>query len=84
MVLVGAHDLPFMFLYGRRRFAVLAGVLVVGGLWLGLYGPRVFAAGGWFTGAVLLVFALTSGLGRRDGVAEPRGAAAAPGGGLVK
>lgn len=60
MVLVGAHYLPFAFLYGRRAFVVLSGVLVAGGLWLGLYGPRVFAAGGWITGGALLAFALAS------------------------
>jgi ABC-type multidrug transport system permease subunit len=58
MVIVGAHYLPFVFLYGMRLFAVLAGVMVVAGVAL-LYlvaVPPVF--GGWFTGALLVIFAV--------------------------
>ena len=39
MVVVGAHYLPFVFLYGMWEFAVLCGVLVGGGVasaWLAL------------------------------------------------
>ena len=42
MVVVGAHYLPFVFLYGMRHFALLAGLLIVGGALLGVYGPPVF------------------------------------------
>ena len=62
MVVVGAHYLPFVFLYGMRMFAVLCGILVAGGIGLALYGPPVFSMGAWITGAILLVFAV---LGRR-------------------
>jgi hypothetical protein len=62
MVAIGSHYLPFMFLYGMWQFAVLAGVLIGGGVVIGLAVPEVFSTGGWFTGVVLLVFAFA---GRR-------------------
>ena len=57
-VVVGAHYLPFVFLYGMRLFAVLAAALVVPGLVLLLWVPVPLAVGGWTTGATLAVFAL--------------------------
>jgi hypothetical protein len=57
MIVVGAHYLPFITLYGLRHYAVIAGALIAAGLGLGLYGPPVFAAGGWLGGGVLLLFA---------------------------
>jgi hypothetical protein len=60
MIVVGAHYLPFVFLYGMWQFAVLAYALVAGGLVLGLYVPGPFAMGGWLTGAVLLAFAFVA------------------------
>ncbi|MDP2300181.1 MAG: hypothetical protein Q8M55_05650 [Actinomycetota bacterium] len=51
MIVLGAHYLPFVFLYGMR----------------------MFAAGGWFTGALLLVFAV---LGRWFAVRETTAARA--------
>lgn len=57
MVIVGAHYLPFVFLYGMRLFAVLSGVLVFSGAALALWMPGPFALGGWVTGLVLVVFA---------------------------
>lgn len=35
MVIVGAHYLPFVFLYGMREYAVLAAVLIAGGVTIG-------------------------------------------------
>jgi hypothetical protein len=61
MILVGAHYLPFVFLYGMRMFAVLAALLVIGGMAIALYAPGEFTAGAWYTGVMLLVFA---GIGR--------------------
>lgn len=58
MMIVGAHYLPFITLYGMRAFAVLAGVLLMGGLMLGMYRPHDFAIGGWVTGAVLVAYGL--------------------------
>jgi hypothetical protein len=57
MLIVGAHYLPFIFLYGMRHYAVIAGALIGAGLMLGMYGPRGFALGGWLGGALLLAFA---------------------------
>lgn len=57
MIVVGAHYLPFITLYGMRMFGVLAGLLVIGGLTLALYGPLVFSLGGWLTGIILIIFA---------------------------
>ena len=56
-VALGAHYLPFVFLYGMPQFAALAGVLVVSGVLIGLYLPVPFSASGWFTAVCLLVFA---------------------------
>ena len=57
MVIVGAHYLPFTFLYGRPLFAVLAGVLSFGGVAIAMSGVGPPSLGGWFTGAVLIAFA---------------------------
>jgi len=58
MLIVGAHYLPFVFLYGMRIYALLAALLVAGGVLLGLYLPVSFALGGWLVGGMLLAFAL--------------------------
>ena len=57
MILLGAHYLPFVFLYGMRLFAALAALLVVGGILIALYRSENFSTGAWLTGAALLVFA---------------------------
>ena len=57
MVIIGAHYLPFVFLYGERLFAVLAGVLISAGVALAVWFPAAALIGGWFAGAVLVVFA---------------------------
>ena len=62
MIVLGAHYLPFVFLYGLRLFGVLAGVLVSAGIILGMQVPDSFSLGAWITGGVLLVFAV---LGRQ-------------------
>jgi hypothetical protein len=54
MIVVGAHYLPFMTLYGLRQFAVLAVVLVAGGWLLPMFAPDAFALGGWIGGGVLV------------------------------
>lgn len=58
MIVVGAHYLPFITLYGMKMFGVLAALLVLGGTGLALYGPPIFSLGGWLTGIILIVFAL--------------------------
>ena len=60
-MLLGAHYLPFAFLYGMRMFLVLAAFLVGGGFMIGMYWSSTFSAGAWYTGLVLLIFA---GIGR--------------------
>jgi hypothetical protein len=57
MVVVGAHYLPFIFLYGMIEFGFLAALLLGGGVALGLRMPHDFVFGGWYTAAVLLLFA---------------------------
>jgi hypothetical protein len=57
MVVVGAHYLPFVFLYGMWSFAVLAALLIGCGVWIGLTMPAGFSTGAWVTGALLLAFA---------------------------
>jgi hypothetical protein len=57
MILVGAHYLPFTFLYGMRLFIPLSAILVGGGVILALYFPRIFSLGGWVGGLTLLLFA---------------------------
>lgn len=57
MVIVGAHYLPFVFLYGMRLFALLAALLVCGGVALAMWLPEQFSVGGWLSGAALVVFA---------------------------
>ena len=63
MILLGAHYLPFITLYGMRMFAFLAGILIVAGVALALYISLPFYAGAWFTAGVLFVFAF---LGRNQ------------------
>jgi len=57
MVVVGAHFLPFVFLYGMWHYGVLSAILVAGGVLLGLRVPDVFSLGGWLTGVVFILFA---------------------------
>jgi hypothetical protein len=72
MIVLGAHYLPFVFLYGMRMFAVLCAALVTAGLALGLYLPLPFATGAWATAALLLVFGALGGwLVRRTVDARP-------------
>ena len=57
MLIVGAHYLPFAFLYGMRLFTVLAAALVVCSLAIALWIPGSFSTGGWVTGIILVAFA---------------------------
>jgi hypothetical protein len=58
MILLGAHYVPFVFLYGMRMFAALAAALLAGGIAITLYLPSSFSIGAWYSGTVLLVFAV--------------------------
>ena len=57
-VVVGAHYLPFVFLYGMWTFGLLAAILIFGGTWIGLTVRGPFSIGGWFGGGVILAFAV--------------------------
>jgi hypothetical protein len=59
MVVIGAHYLPFITLYGMKMFGVLAAVLVLSGTGLALYGPHIFSLGGWFKAIILITFAFS-------------------------
>jgi hypothetical protein len=72
MILLGAHYLPFVFLYGMPMFAVLTALLVGGGTLIAMYLSASFAIGAWYTGLVLLVFAA---LGKVSADREYRAAA---------
>jgi hypothetical protein len=57
LLIVGAHYLPFVTLYGMRVYAVLSGAMIASGLVIALYMPSApFALGGWIGGAMLIVF----------------------------
>lgn len=58
MIVVGAHYLPFIFLYGMREFGLLAGVLVGAGFVIGRYVGGPFSLGGWLAGLILVGFSL--------------------------
>jgi hypothetical protein len=57
MIALGAHYLPFAFLYGMRMFIALSAILVGGGVGIALYAGWIFPVGAWLTGATLLLFA---------------------------
>jgi hypothetical protein len=57
MILLGAHYLPFVFLYGMRMFAVLAAALWGGGFIIAMHLSSSFSIGAWYTGTILLIFA---------------------------
>ena len=61
MILLGAHYVPFVFLYGMRMFAVLAAALLGGGVIIALYRADSFSLGAWYTASVLLA---SAGVGR--------------------
>ncbi len=74
MVIVGAHYLPFVFLYGMRLYAALAAILAFGGVGLALWGPGWFSLGAWVTGLVLVTFAFLLRATVRTEVATNAGA----------
>ncbi len=57
MILLGAHYLPFTFLYGMRMFIPLCAILVVGGVVIAEFFSGSFSTGAWVTGVTLFVFA---------------------------
>jgi hypothetical protein len=57
MVLVGAHYLPFAFLYGMRMFMALGALLIFSGTAIAHFSAASFALGAWVGGATLFAFA---------------------------
>lgn len=57
MIVVGAHYMPFVFLYGMWEYWLLAALLLGGAVFLGTNMPHDFVTGGWFTVAVMLLWA---------------------------
>lgn len=57
MVLLGAHYLPFVFLYGMRMFYALAALLIGSGVVIGMHFRESFSLGGWIGGLILFIFA---------------------------
>jgi hypothetical protein len=58
MILLGAHYIPFVFLYGMRMFAFLAAMVMGGGLVIEKYWAGSFGVGAWYTGVILVLFAV--------------------------
>lgn len=70
LLIVGAHYLPFVFLYGMRTFAALAAVLMASGFAIGMTAPNRLAMGGWFGGVTLLAFSFALLAAFKKGTAE--------------
>ena len=56
-VLIGAHWLPFAYIYSMKSFVVLAVVLVVTGTLFAFVFQQLYAASGFVTAGILLIFA---------------------------
>jgi hypothetical protein len=73
MIIVGAHYLPFIFLYGMKTFAILAAALLGAGFAIGLKAPENVVLGGWIGGGILFVAAFgllaAYNMGRKPGQA---------------
>ena len=57
MIIVGAHYLPFAFMYGMRMFIPLCAILVGGGVVIAMHFAGSFTLGAWVAGATLFIFA---------------------------
>jgi hypothetical protein len=57
LIIVGAHYLPFVFVYGMWTFAALAAALICAGYAIGLIAPDEVVLGGWVGGVILSAFA---------------------------
>jgi len=58
MIALGAHFLPFMFLFGLWQFGALGIVFAGSAIALGMSGNEHFAIAGWYGALVQLLFAL--------------------------
>jgi hypothetical protein len=57
MITLGAHYLPFVFMYGMWQFAGLSAILVMSGVAIGMCLPTPLSLGAWLTAAILFIFA---------------------------
>jgi hypothetical protein len=57
MIVLGAHYLPFIFMYGMWQFGVLSATLIVSGVAIAMYLPTPVSLGAWLTAALLFAFA---------------------------
>jgi hypothetical protein len=62
LIVVGAHYLPFVTLYGQPVFYPAALLMVGAGFALPLLAPGDFALGGWVGGAMLVLLGLVLGV----------------------
>ena len=80
MILVGAHYLTFISLYGMRHYAVLAAALVLAGAAAIFWLPQLRPLAGWIGGAILLLAVVPLWLGGREGRDAARQRAPEPSG----
>ncbi len=67
MIALGAHYLPFVFMYGMWQFAGLCATLVGSGIAIAMYLPKPISLSAWLTAAVLFIFAFIGRqVARRD------------------
>jgi hypothetical protein len=64
LIVVGAHYLPFVTLYGLPVYAGAGGLMVLAGFALPSIWPGSFTTGGWVGGAILLILGLVLLAGR--------------------
>jgi hypothetical protein len=62
MIVLGAHYLPFIFMYGMWQFGALSATLIASGVLIAMYLPTPASLGAWLTAALLFAFAF---VGRR-------------------
>jgi hypothetical protein len=58
MIVLGAHYLPFIFMYGMWQFGVLSATLIGSGVVIAMHLPTPVSLGAWLTAALLFAFAL--------------------------
>jgi len=57
-IVTGAHFLPFVYAYKMKTYWVLASLLVIGGSYFGFMMPGNFNPCAYYTGILLLLFAI--------------------------
>jgi len=65
LIVVGAHYLPFVTLYGLPHYAIAGVLMVAAGVALPSLRPGEFALGGWVGGGLLVALGVALVLGRR-------------------